>query len=80
MPIPAGSGDQGQRYAVEVFVDEEEAPWQPGWHFMAYANVLESVQAIAQGFVLRPNWSRTRVIDRKDPSGKSKIVNYYQKK
>jgi hypothetical protein len=68
MPLPSGTGDEGQRYAVEVLVEEQEGRFTPGWHSMAYTNVLESAQAIAESFVLRPNWLRSRVIDRGRPA------------
>ena len=80
MPISPGNGDMGQRYAVAVLVDEEEGKFTPGWCTMAYTNVLESAQAIAESFVLRPNWSRTRIIDRNDKDNPVIVKEYREKK
>lgn len=70
-------GDQQQRYAVEVFVQEPEAAMEAGWRPASYTNLIESAEAMAESFVLRPNWSRSRVIDRE--GGKRKEVKKYWK-
>lgn len=76
------SGDSGQRYAVQVFVDKEEGSFSAGWHDMAYANKLDSVEIIASSFIKRPNWSKTRIVDRQHPSGDptTVVANYSKKK
>lgn len=79
--MPDISGDSGQRYAVQVLVDEDEGPFSAGWHNMAYANKLESVEIIASSFIKRPNWARTRIVDRQHPSGDpTTVVANYSKK
>lgn len=70
-PTPRDVGDQSQRYCIEVQVQEREQMagenvWDPGWHAAAYANKLDSAETIAKSFVTRPNWPRSRIVDRHD--------------
>ena len=57
-------GDQGQRYKIEAF-DQDLMNWRP----VAYTNIFGSAQAIAESIVFRPNWTKSRIIERNEHSG-----------
>lgn len=54
-------GDQGQRYKIEAF-DQSLMAWRP----VAYTNILDSAKSIAESIVYRPNWIKSRFIDRQE--------------